>query len=254
MLKTKLIQLIKPAVVALGPTPSQVKAGFPFEIFGSGFNIHPSGKVITCSHVVEAFIQTGKEKLTSQKPGIEFFSGQTLQLATYFFFIHKNEMLIVWKPVVKVQGNSVEDVALLELSPGAFLPEIQQDYPVIKLERSLVSEGDEILVSGFPLGRMLLEELRSATPTNHFGHIAAVLPFPTAVSVDRYQLDISANHGNSGSPVINNDGEVIGMLQGGFPEKGIAYATPSHKILKAMEDWDRNNPALFAQLEKQISR
>ena len=52
---------IKAATVAIAAVPenagSQPSRDQPFVIIGSGFSIHPQGVIVTCAHVVEAFME-----------------------------------------------------------------------------------------------------------------------------------------------------------------------------------------------------
>ena len=53
-----------------------------------------------------------------------------------------------------------------------------------------------------------------------------------------YQVQISANPGNSGGPVFNNNGEVIGVLSTRQAQaEGVAFAVKSKNIYSIVEEW-----------------
>jgi len=69
-------------------------------------------------------------------------------------------------------------------------------------------EGEEVLLSGFPLdGKSLIITNGSA---NHVGYPGAL----TSRQGLRIFVTASVNPGNSGGPVVDGKGEVIGLLEG----------------------------------------
>lgn len=83
--------------------------------------------------------------------------------------------------------------------------------PAYKLSHHNVSVGDDISIIGYPYG---------IARTQTFGHVAAI-SIPITHPSTNYTmfsdiLDITTAGGNSGSPVIDSHGEIVGILWGGF--------------------------------------
>jgi Tfp pilus assembly protein PilF len=114
------------------------------------------------------------------------------------------------------------DLALCQLSPAA------SGLPVLSATRDLPAEGEPILVIGGPLG---LEWTSSA------GMISAVRPLPKLGLVLQHTAAISP--GNSGGPVLNARGEVIGVQQAATTienrlvqaGQGLNFAVPASHVL-----------------------
>ena len=135
------------------------------------------------------------------------------------------------------------DIALLKIDFHKKL------FPVRIGDSSAVIVGDEIAIIGFPFGNQMWKNF---IPAIHRGIISCIVKFRDGTK--RFQLDIMANKGNSGGPLIlKDDGKVIGILNkiwideplgksiiiGGKTIQvptGIALATPIEHI----EGWLKN--------------
>lgn len=160
---------------------------------GSGVVISKDGKIMTANHVI-----AGAENIK-----VEFLDGEKV-------------------PAEVVTADKNSDVALLKL---VWVPKSLQ---VAKLgDSDKVQVGDPIIVIGAPYGlshslsqgiisgRHADENFSGGFTRNEF-----------------FQTDASINHGNSGGPMFNADGEVIGLVSfilsesGGFD--GIGFAATSN--------------------------
>ncbi len=162
---------------------------------GSGVIISAEGKVITASHVVQA----------ANEISIELLDGQI-------------------SPAYVVYSNPQADVALLQME------RIPRVTSVAKLgDSDKVEIGEEIFIVGAPYG---------ATHTLTVGHISARRnPHRISgymVDLEYLQTDAAVNLGNSGGPMFNKKGEVIGIVSyflsksGGF--EGIGFAVTSNIV------------------------
>lgn len=160
---------------------------------GSGVVISEDGKIMTANHVI-----AGAEDIK-----VEFLNGEKV-------------------PAEVVTADKNSDVALLKL---VWLPKTLQ---VAKIgDSDKVQIGDPIIVIGAPYGlshslskgiisgRHADENFSGGFTRNEF-----------------FQTDASINHGNSGGPMFNIKGEVIGLVSfilsesGGFD--GIGFAATSN--------------------------
>ncbi|MCG7901568.1 MAG: trypsin-like peptidase domain-containing protein [Candidatus Thiodiazotropha lotti] len=171
---------------------------------GSGVVISHEGDILTAAHVVH----------TSDAVHVEFKDGQRV--------------------LAKVVGTEpAADLALLKLQ------KTPDNLIVAKLgDSDKVSIGNEVFVIGSPYG------LHHTLTT---GHISARHSGPDLGKLfllgDFLQTDAAINKGNSGGPVCNLDGEVIGIVSyiettsGGH--QGIGFAVTSNTARALM--LERNN-------------
>jgi serine protease Do len=160
----------------------------------SGVLISDDGKILTAAHVVQAV----------DKVFVEFSDGH-----------------LVTARVIASGTNA--DVALLQLD---FIPPNVSPAKIGDSDR--VEVGDEVFVVGAPYGLAL---------TLTVGHISGrAAPKSRVASMSAsawefFQTDAAINGGNSGSPMFNWKGEVIGIVSniltrsGGF--EGIGFAATS---------------------------
>ena len=99
------------------------------------------------------------------------------------------------------------------LSAYVAATDANRDIALIKVDRSFQSklqfatdarEGEEVIALGYPLGFSLGESMTITT-----GIVSAFRTFPNGVAY--IQTDTDINFGNSGGPLLNLQGEVVGM-------------------------------------------
>jgi|APSaa5957512535_1039671.scaffolds.fasta_scaffold15818_5 S1-C subfamily serine protease len=93
--------------------------------------------------------------------------------------------------------------------------------------------GDEVSVIGFPLG---LDISLSA------GHISNdEVTFDFLPLLPFIQIDAPTNPGNSGGPVLNSAGELIGMIDWGISDtEGLNFAISMKSVLRIFPTWMNN--------------
>jgi serine protease Do len=160
---------------------------------GSGVLISADGKVMTAAHIVQA----------ADRVVVEFTEGKEI-------------------PAEVLASVITADVALLKLE---WVP---TDAVIARLGDSDQAEvGDQVFVIGAPYG---------LSHTLTFGHLSARHANKQLVgglrAVEMFQTDAAINKGNSGGPMFNMKGEVIGIVcnffsqSGGFD--GLGFATTSN--------------------------
>ena len=163
---------------------------------GSGFVIDKSGHIVTNDHVVAG--------------------AGTVQVS-----FSDNESMRA-----KVVGTDpATDVAVLQVSaPGRALK------PLVLGDSDAVHVGDELIAIGNPLGydRSVTSGIVSA--------LGREIQAPNAATIDHViQTDAALNHGNSGGPLLNADGQVIGVNAQIAPSAsdaniGIGFAIPINTV------------------------
>jgi len=171
----RVYHIIRPALVLI-QTQTPDASGEDEHGLGSGVVINDSGNILTALHVV-----TGATTIT-----VTFADG-TQSLAQIADQYPEN------------------DTALLEASQ---LPE--QIVPAVLGNPSAMSVGDEAFAVGNPFG---LYSSMSAGVISGFDR-SFHPPSSTLTLRGLIQIDAAVNPGNSGGPLLNRDGEVIGIVEG----------------------------------------
>ena len=120
-------------------------------------------------------------------------------------------------------GEFQDDLATITLDSG-------QTPALTAGQSEALQETDEVYAVGFPLGVQTLTvdgDLPSASVK-----AARVERLQTDASgaVTVIQLGSSVTHGNSGGPVVNNRGEVVGVISMGVEGTGMSYAIPMKRV------------------------
>ncbi len=228
---TRAVEAASPAVVSINVTEvQQVRYRDPFAGFsdpwfdyffgrrtrervlerevqnlGSGFVISPDGYIVTNDHVAGSATEIT----------VAFPDGRQL-------------------PGELVGSDPVSDIALIKVDPDENLPYLQFSDD----GRSIA--GEWVIALGNPFG--LFE---AAEPTVTVGVVSATgrdleSNRDGRVYRDMIQTDAAINRGNSGGPLVNSIGEVIGVNTAIFSQTGgsvgIGFAVPADRAVRIIDE------------------
>lgn len=175
---------------------------------GSGFVASggsESGLIITNRHLVRAW------EYNSESPG---GSGRVTKIEVVL--PHQKREDAVTAEIYKLGPANSPDVAILKFASS------KAAVHGIDANIGNMNQGDEVVVIGYPLGLDLMERTKDERidPSLSTGIVSRV-------GQDFIQLNLRAYHGNSGGPVLDRKGEVIGILTANVSgAQDIALATP----------------------------
>lgn len=195
---------------------------------GSGFLISPDGLIVTNAHVVDSFKQV--LPLANGGQMLLHFSATNLKVVVHSG--QKDEKVLIPR-ILKL--NTEADLALIKISAEPGL------HPLAIKGDPLLETGAQVYMAGFPGGKLPdmapfkapkkvaeIAEAKNPKVSVNAGMITAVRENNKDVC---YQLDIRANHGNSGGPIVNEAGEVVGVLNAGLTDmESINYAIPARYL------------------------
>ena len=125
--------------------------------------------------------------------------------------------------------NEDADLAVVKVSGDS-------NFTAIELGNAgRVALGEDVMALGFPLSSQLGDDL---TVTK--GIVSARRQFE---SYEYFQTDAALNPGNSGGPLLNRDGDVIGVITFGIAEaEGVAFALSVDELNSRLEALSRVPP------------
>jgi serine protease Do len=174
---------------------------------GTGFVVSPMGLIVTNRHLIHDWEY-------NQPP--EGVTGRTTKIEVIFPGSRSEDR--VSAVVYRLSANTEMDLAVLKINPP-------DGMPVVKgLETSFdeLSQGDYVAVIGYPLGLDLLRLTREERIETSLS--VGVI---SRVSQEMIQLNLRAYQGNSGGPVLNRRGLVIGILTANVGSaQDLALCTP----------------------------
>ncbi|GAC1444214.1 MAG: hypothetical protein NVSMB63_13480 [Sediminibacterium sp.] len=123
-----------------------------------------------------------------------------------------------------------KDLAILKIDDKDYEPLTALPYSIRKGSTEL---GEEIFTLGYPRNDIVLGIGYLSAKTGYNGDSLT------------YQVQISANPGNSGGPVLNHNGEVIGVLSTRQAQaEGVAFAVKSRNIYSMVDELQKNDSSL----------
>jgi S1-C subfamily serine protease len=239
------LRQLKRATVAL-VLLHESREGVPFTIAGSGFCIDPRGVVVTCSHVLSAFMKQPIEKSLADAKRGEWDEppGFFMDVVTphVLFFLTESEGVEMVGPLVRpasAMAKTSHDIGMLRLNPHPSFPD---GFPYVSLAPyASVHEGMEVGACGFPFGNYLSKEVGAVGSSFTKGILSSVIPIADVQLeyLKGFQLNLFATHGSSGGPAfLYSTGEVFGAIESnvigpdGKPVQGLVKAAPIYPLLE----------------------
>lgn len=193
---------VSPAVVIIsttGTTTNGIMAS-QYEGMGSGFIINEDGYILTNYHVIE-----GASDIT-----VTLSDG--------------NEV-----PATVVNYDDQKDIAMIKLKEGTKVPAVAELGDSDELY-----PGAEVIAIGTPLSKNLAYTLTKGVISGNDRTIET----QNGASVHLIQTDAAINSGNSGGPLVNTKGQVIGINSmklgsqstGSATVEGIGFAIPINEV------------------------
>ena len=169
---------------------------------GSGFLIHADGLIVTNAHVVGYSRQEGNRQANSIQ--VVFSSGEPNQR-------------VLQARVFGVDGDA--DIALLQVEKGG-LP-----APLSLGSAKDLRETQELFVFGYPLGDMIGKEISVTTTT-----VSSLRRDKENGPLTAIQVNGGMHPGNSGGPLTDRGGQVVGIAVSAIKGTSINFAIPSDLI------------------------
>jgi serine protease Do len=120
-----------------------------------------------------------------------------------------------------IQMDSHADIAVLKIDDTSYHAFNGLPYGISRTGGEL---GEELFTLGYPRPEIVYGKGYMSAETGYRGDTTA------------FQLTIAANPGNSGTPVLNNDGEVIGIVTSTqHNAQGMVFAVRSKNIFRAID-------------------
>lgn len=172
----------------------------PVEGAGSGFLLDADGRILTNNHVVQ---------------------GRNPQISVILSDRSRHEATVVFR-------EPDNDLALLKITP-------KKKLPFLKLgDSDNLQVGQKVLAIGNPFGldgtltTGIISSLHRAVPREEGRDMA-----------DMVQTDAAINPGNSGGPLLDSQGNVIGIntMIVGAANVGIGFALPINRAKAMLEDY-----------------
>lgn len=162
-------------------------------VSGSGFIITADGYIMTNYHVVADAYTSGKQPQVMLHDGTSY-------------------------PATIVGFDSDNDTAVLKIDADGLTP-------VTIGNSDSISVGDTVYAVGNPLG-----ELAYSMSSGIVSATDRVIATDESTSINMFQIDAAVNSGNSGGPVYNTLGQVIGIVTAKYGSSSSGYSSSSSSV------------------------
>ncbi|MCL2186193.1 MAG: S1C family serine protease [Treponema sp.] len=173
--------------------------GYQNRVLGSAFFIDSTGFMITNYHVIESEVD----------PKYKGYSR---------LYIRMGDATSPRIPARVIGWDKALDLALIKT-------ELTPEYVFSIVDRVVPRVGDQVLAIGSPVG---LEKTVTSGIVSSLGRRFLQIG-------DVYQIDAPVNQGNSGGPVIDTEGRLVGVVFAGISQfQGLNFAVPAERLAAAL--------------------
>jgi S1-C subfamily serine protease len=173
--------------------------GIPDRILGSAFFVDASGLLITNYHVISSEVD----------PTYEGYSRM---------YIRMGDASSPRIPAKVIGWDKAMDLALIKA-------DVKGEYVFSVVDRIIPQVGDTVYAIGSPVG---LEKTVTSGIVSALGRRLLQIG-------DVIQIDAAVNHGNSGGPVVDKDGRLVGIVFAGVEQyQGLNFAVPAERLAAAL--------------------
>jgi S1-C subfamily serine protease len=173
--------------------------GVPDRVLGSAFYVDASGLLITNYHVIASEVD----------PSYEGYSRM---------YIRMGDSSSPRVPARVIGWDKAMDLALIKT-------ELKGEYVFSVVDRVIPRVGDTVLAIGSPGG---LEKTVTSGIVSALGRRFLQIG-------DVIQIDAAVNHGNSGGPVVDTEGRLVGIVFAGVEQyQGLNFAVPAERLAAAL--------------------
>lgn len=173
--------------------------GTPDRVIGSAFFVDASGLLITNYHVIASEVD----------PKYEGYSR---------LYIRLGDSASARIPAKVIGYDKAMDLALIKA-------EVSPEYVFSIVDRVIPRVGDTVYAIGSPGG---LEKTVTSGIVSALGRRFLQIG-------DVIQIDAAVNHGNSGGPVVDHNGRLVGIVYAGVESyQGLNFAVPAERLAAAL--------------------
>ena len=188
---------------------------------GSGFVLSEDGEIVTNAHVISD--GQGENRTAADSVYVEFSTGDVLDAEIVGF-------------------DPFADVGLLKVDPG----EVEMK-PLTLADSDKVTVGQPIAVIGSPFGED--QTLTTGVVSQTGRSVMSLTDFQIENAI---QTDASINPGNSGGPMLDGNGNVIGISQqmksGSGSSDGVGFGVPANSIKRSVEMLQDGGEPVYAYI------
>ena len=184
-------------------------------VTGSGFIIDKSGYILTNHHVVQYAIEGGYP-IT-----VMLYNGDS------------------YPATIVGYEDDDSDVAVLKIEGNDFSAATLGDSNSIRVGETIYAVGNPLGELDYTMTKGMISAMdREITTTSDSG---------STTTINMFQIDAAVNSGNSGGPVYNGEGEVIGIVTAKYSDtyaemgiEGLGFAIPIDDALNIANDLIQN--------------